>query len=300
MKNRNAFTLIELLVVIAIIAIMMALLLPAIQRVREAANKMICGSNLRQIGVALHHYHIDHAGFPHNVQDYPNYSPFTELLPYIEQDGLFVRYDKSKSPLDSVNLPVTSKPIKLYLCPSMQLPEVAAPGYSSYVCSMGSTYNWSLVPMLQPLYGQPDGVFVNSKKLRFADVHDGTSHTFFVGESGYNLKNFPTPGAKDGFTAWAFGYPIITFASTFNRMNHKLHTNSPIASSGMGAFRSDHPGGCNFLFGDGAVRFISDSINSDAVPLPLPSGAMNEYAGGAIYRALSTRGKGESVMWEDT
>lgn len=295
MKQRRAFTLIELLVVIAIISLLMALLLPAVQKVREAANKMICASNLKQIGVALHHYHNDYGEFPNNLKNYPQYSPFTDLLPYIEQDGLFQRYDKTKDPLDPVNLPVSSKVLKIYLCPTMALPETPSPGYASYVCNLGSTYNWSMFPFLEFIYGKPDGVFVNSARVAFRDIHDGTSYTFFVGESTYSLKDYPVPGSIGGFTSWSFAYPITTFASTFNRMNHKQHITSPIASSGMGAFRSDHPTGCNFLFGDGSVRFITDSINSDAVPLPLPLGGMNPYAGGATYRALSTRNKGEPV-----
>jgi len=295
MRRRQAFTLIELLVVIAIIALLMALLLPAVQKVREAANKMICSSNLKQMGVALHHYHLDYGCFPNNLKNYPNYSPFTDLLPYIEQDALFQKYNKSLSPLDPANEPVASRAIKLYLCPSMALPDVPPPGYSSYLCNLGSTYNWSLFPLLEIIYGKPDGVFVNSARVAFQDIRDGTSHTFFMGETDFSLKDYPTPGQIGGFATWSLGYPITTFGSTFNRMNHHQHSTAPVTISGMGAFRSDHPGGCNFLFGDGSVRFIGDSINGDAVPLPLPFGGMNPYAGGAAYRALSTRNKGEPV-----
>lgn len=296
MRRRQGFTLIELLVVIAIIALLMALLLPAVQKVREAANKMICASNLKQMGIALHHFHLDYNCFPNNLQNYPNYSPFTDLLPYIEQDALFQKYNKTLSPLDPANEPVASRPIKLYLCPSMGLPDVPPPGYASYVCSLGSTYNWSLFPFLEAVYGKPDGVFVNSSKVGFKDVRDGTSHTFYIGETSFSLKDYPAPGQIGGFASWSFAYPITAFASTFNKMNLKQHTTAPITSSGMGAFRSDHPTGCNFLFGDGSVRFLTDSINSDAVPLPLPmGGGMNANAGGAVFRALSTRNKGEAV-----
>ncbi|MFT3881130.1 MAG: DUF1559 domain-containing protein [Gemmatales bacterium] len=296
--RRRGFTLVELLVVIGIITLLMAMLLPAIQKVREAANKMICASNLKQIGVAIHHYHLDYGALPNNLKGYTNYSPFTDLLPYIEQDHLFNQYDKNYGPLDSVNLPVSSRVIKVYLCPTMSVPQEPPPGYASYVCNLGSTYNWSMFLFLEFLYGKPDGVFVNSSRVTLTDVRDGTSNTFFVGESGFNLKDYPTPGSTDGFTSWSFAYPITSFASTFNRMNLKQHTTAPIASSGMGAFRSDHPNGCNFLFGDGSVRFITDSINSDAVPLPLPLSGMNPNAGGAMLRALSTRAKGEAIDFD--
>lgn len=298
MIRRRGFTLIELLVVIAIIAILMALLLPAIQKVREAANKMICASNLRQIGVALHHYHLDYGCLPNNVKDYPNLSPFTDLLPYVEQDDLFKLYDKTKSPLDPANVPVASKVLKIFLCPTMSLPTVIPPGCASYVCNLGSTYNWSLFTILQIFYGRPDGVFVNSRRVTLTDIRDGTSNTIMVGESGFNLKDYPTPGSIDGFTSWSFGYPITSFGSAFNKMNLKQHSTAPITSSGMGAFRSDHPGGCNFLFGDGSVRFIGDSINSDAVPLALPLGGINPNAAGVTLRALATRDGGENINWD--
>lgn len=293
--SRGAFTLVELLVVVGILGVLLALLLPAVQRVRETAARLQCANNLRQIGVAVHHYHHDHGCLPHNEEGWPQYSPFTALLPYLEQDALFRLYQPAVPPFEPINLPVTLRPLKVYLCPSMQVPFDPPPGYASYVFCLGATYNWSLMPALRPLYGQPDGAFIYTERLRLADIHDGTSHTLFAGESGFNLKNYPGPGQTSGFTSWPLGYPVTAFASAFHRLNHKQHTTVPsIACSGLGAFRSDHSGGANFLFGDGSVRFLTDGINSDARPEPLPwNGLMNPYAAGPLFRALATRSQGE-------
>jgi len=142
MKQRNrvrtAFTLIELLVVIAIIALLMALLLPAVQKVREAANKMLCGSNLRQIGIACHNYHNDFNKLPPgymgpipneqggNNTNGPHVGLLAIILPYVEQDNLYKQLQvdwniKNVTPawwLNSVNYTWAQTKLKMYVCPS--------------------------------------------------------------------------------------------------------------------------------------------------------------------------------------
>jgi prepilin-type N-terminal cleavage/methylation domain-containing protein/prepilin-type processing-associated H-X9-DG protein len=124
-RGRSGFTLIELLVVIAIIGILMALLLPAIQKVREAANRMLCGSNLRQIGIALHNYYGDYQKFPPggitegtccSTQSGTNWA--IELLPYIEQDALYKRYNQAATNEHASNAFLRTQFVKPYVCPS--------------------------------------------------------------------------------------------------------------------------------------------------------------------------------------
>lgn len=148
--KRSAFTLIELLVVIAIIALLMALLLPAIQKVREAANKMLCGSNLRQIATAAHNYHNDYNRLPFGyLGEIPNsqynggqvnqyFSWLTVLLPYIEADNVFKQLSgsfniaQSGNWWDAVspNIIVARTKIKAFLCPSDKMDELPPAGFN--------------------------------------------------------------------------------------------------------------------------------------------------------------------------
>ena len=221
MRGRRAFTLIELLVVIAIIAVLIGLLLPAVQKVREAANRTRCLNNLKQIGLGLHAYHAAHDSFPPGFVSRladpnwryitgdtncyppelgPGWSFFALLLPYVEQDNLHRRIDFTRPITDPVNADARRTGVGLYLCPSDTGPrdirittcgEPPQPANTpalmtdaavcSYVGSLGGGNS------VDPNYGayewQPfNGVFHRNSRVRVADIPDGTSNTIGVGE----------------------------------------------------------------------------------------------------------------------
>src|SRR5437870_6359667 len=120
--KRRGFTLIELLVVIAIIGVLIGLLLPAVQKVREAANRMKCSNNLKQMGIALHGYHDVNQTFPWGHQDSNNFFSLpwaVFILPYLEQDSLFRQFDTKKQFIDPANQgPQAQTKLSVYICPS--------------------------------------------------------------------------------------------------------------------------------------------------------------------------------------
>lgn len=188
----RGFTLIELLVVITIIGLLMALLLPAIERVREAANRMRCGNNLRQLGIALHNHHATLDQFPPARNPFPMvFSPLARLLPYVEQDNLHNLVDYTQPPLDFFNTGTNPNDnpnnpncasrfvVTLFLCPSDGIrPRVPNSPYgpTNYVACVGSgTIDYGNV-------SQGDGTFTDIP-MRIADLTDGSSNTIVMSES---------------------------------------------------------------------------------------------------------------------
>src|SRR5262249_29927750 len=205
---RSAFSLVELLVVIAIIGVLVSLLLPAVQKVRESANRMQCQNNLKQIGLALHQYHDAHHAFPPGYQaaaayydgaadTMPGWGWAARILPALEQDSLFRRLNLAQ-PIE--NSPAAETVVKVYLCPSDLTPQGAASvpdGFGNRICPAAPVSYAACVggdeSATTGRTGQ--GVFYRNSKTRLADITDGTSTTLMIGERAWSNANSFWAGA---------------------------------------------------------------------------------------------------------
>jgi prepilin-type N-terminal cleavage/methylation domain-containing protein/prepilin-type processing-associated H-X9-DG protein len=297
--RRRGFTLIELLVVIAIIGILIGMLLPAVQKVREAAANATCKNNLKQLGLAAHNFHEANSRFP---QGYRRIAPiktvFVDLLPFFEQDNLQRNWDYNNH---NNNFGTTAsgargaQQIKILVCPSDTLPNPAIDtspgtqhfGLTSYYGNAGTrSYRDSAGLLLR------DGIIVAitgnypEMTVGLTGIPDGTSGTILFGERSHFDPVFNSPtasgGCGDNLNAWgwwAFRAPGDVTLSSWVPINYKVVAPCTVlkADERINAFGSLHSGGANFCFADGSVRFLSDST-------PL-----------VTLRALTTRAGGEVV-----
>jgi prepilin-type N-terminal cleavage/methylation domain-containing protein/prepilin-type processing-associated H-X9-DG protein len=191
-RRRSGFTLVELLVVIAIIGILVGLLLPAVQAAREAARRMSCGNNLKQLGLAVHNYEGAYGRIPktasdvwgagvYNTANWRGYSAHTAILPFIEQGNVFNQFRFDQAHYENIGVPgaiqVARTRIDTFLCPSdRDSPNRTDIGWNNYGFSEGSNSGWNVNP------ADANGMFQRLFYNKFADVIDGLSNTVMISE----------------------------------------------------------------------------------------------------------------------
>jgi len=288
-KSRG-FTLVELLVVIAIIAMLVTLLLPAVQAARESARRAQCLNNLKNISLAVQNFHSAKTRIPrsHNYEELSGRGWITETLPFFEEqnkyDAMEPYFEGKFGANQGINHPdlanIVNQPIAIFRCPSAGSQEVSTQQYqwtgkqialTNYKGIVGNTRMGGAGVGSDDCHRSPDcrGLFWRfsfMKTIRFKNISDGLSKTFLAGEDlpRFNFHSGLYHGNGD-------------YSSTHFPLNLKPNPPKPADWPTSITFRSDHPGGGYFAFVDGSVAFINDDVDFD------------------VYRFLSTRNGDELV-----
>ncbi len=288
MTPRRAFTLIELLVVVAIIAVLIALLLPAVQSSREQARRAQCVNNLLQLGIAMGNYASTHSVLPPGVvndkgpiANFPkgyHHGWAVQILPFIGQNNIYRRINLNDSIYAASNTTARDVPIATFLCPSEW-----SPGSMSYA---GCHHD-----VEAPIAVDNHGVLYLNSHVRHDDIEDGAAQTILIGEfrqgtapgSGWasgtssTLRNTGHPlNDPSSLDAIFRNTPQFTEAERFAAIL-QMTKDGALPAGFVGGFSSSHPNGSNFLFCDGAVRFLETSIDR------------------RIYQLLGHRADGEPI-----
>ena len=328
-RPRRGFTLIELLVVIAIIAVLIALLLPAVQAAREAARRAQCVNNLKQLALAANNYESSNQSLP--AGQFPSILDCTggarestgalvRIAPFIEGNANYNVYNFSFSAFSASNITLASIGVSALWCPSDPLVAAsAAYDPTSYTCNSSGTFRqmftsyvgcqgtWGLrlrpsgADKLPGRIASMNGTVFGYSSVSFAQITDGTSNTFLFGEHGHGLL---APSLVNTYHWWNSGYYADTMFESYYPPNVQKKNVGGISNGSYAMNASSfHPGGVNFAFVDGSVRFIKDTIQSwpftggSSTSAPYNSTTTTYSITGPIgvYQALSTRSGGEVI-----
>jgi prepilin-type N-terminal cleavage/methylation domain-containing protein/prepilin-type processing-associated H-X9-DG protein len=309
--RRQAFTLVELLVVIAIIGILVALLLPAVQSAREAARRMQCQNNMKQVALAMHNHHDAKGYFPHgnyNYLDSTHSTPapynntqdrrcwFHDILPYIEQQALYDQFDTHmRTGASALAFQGMMQVVPSMVCPSDgQSPKLKTfwgglgtehQGFSGNLiaCAGNDYFNAGGVQKSAEL----NGLFFAQSKVTMGEIKDGTTNTAMISElllspdvGSHDIRGRYYNPAHGGVLFSTRVTPNTLVPDRLNWCSNNPIPQAPCIYTGENMFvsvRSNHPGGVNLALADGSVRYLSDNI--DAV----------------LYRAIGSRNGGEVV-----
>jgi prepilin-type N-terminal cleavage/methylation domain-containing protein/prepilin-type processing-associated H-X9-DG protein len=318
---RGGFTLIELLVVIAIIAVLIALLLPAVQAAREAARRIQCVNNLKQMGLAMHNYHDALSIFPPGylaasrfidgeTDTAPGWAWAAAILAQLDQAPLYAATNFWLPIRSAANTTATATLLNVYLCPSDLLPPgatfpvgdglgdvIAKVAPTSYGACTGS--DAADVALGLNNDGSGNGLFFRNSGVRVANITDGTSQTVMIMERAWADSEGTWTGAiANGLILRGpmnpcpiAGDPTYLAPCLVLLHCNMLNTNSDF-DGGLDDASSLHPGGANVLFADGSVHFLKSILGNAGVN---PDGSTRYSPASLILQALGTRSGGEVV-----
>ena len=317
---RQGFTLIELLVVIAIIAVLISLLLPAVQAAREAARRVQCVNNLKQMGLALHNYHDSIGSFPMSYMARPRFVDGATdtapgwgwgmmILPQLEQAPLFAAVNVGL-PVEALhNATVVQSILNVYICPSDPLPgdvfpvtnpagtTLAMMGPTSYAACVGNDLADTTTGLNND--GLGNGVMFRNSAIRVSAITDGTSQTIVVAERAWTINSGPWAGvATGGVIRRGPANPCPTTGALFYLAASMVQAHCNVLNTdtdpdgGLDDFSSRHPGGANALFADGSVHFLKSVLRNSG---RRPDGSTIYSPASMVLQALGTRAGGEVI-----